>query len=378
METKPPMIIAILLMILGVILGFTRQLTLFTTRKIPTLINQYSDLHSSLIIIGFITILIMYERIAGLQLMTSQEGTGILKNSLVLTIAGYILYLLTESYKTIYGVYISGGILLIAGLLFIRYLTLMTAHVDKNSYHLSLISIIAYLGVIYFLVTGSKNYTSYSLLLLAYPLLFILAERIELSKFIPHKNKEILRTAPVLGGLSTVILIILNGVAYMQGTAIPAALILTTLATMYMFESINIKRLLKLGKWLMKYQAIHLTTAYLTAIAGMATYILFTLVLPELPILDIAIHLVALGFIGNMLLGHGPAVLTTIEGKNLDEERINMYPYMLLNGSLVLRVAADISKIAGISIFTQLYEISGLLIILSIPVFLVMVRKAAK
>ncbi len=372
------MLLAIILMLAGLILGFLRLLTIFTPRPIPPVFKQYLGLHSSLMIIGFITILIMYERLSGMELMPTGEAKYVVKNALLLTVAGYILYLLLMIMRVAGATWVAIGILFIGGIFFIRYLDLIRERINRNSYNMFLIAVIAYLAYIYFIAAGSRNYTAYSLLILSYPLLFIMAERIELSKFIPHTRKELLNMNPILGALSVVVLIIINLIAYSQATVAPAILLLILVANMYRYEHINIKRLLGMGRWLMKYQAIHLTTAYASAILGLAVYILFTTILNRLPILDTAIHLIALGFIGNMLLGHGPAVLSTIQGKSLDEEGLKLYAYILLNGSLILRVIANIVRTLEVWIPTQLYELSGILVILAVPAFLMMVRKAAK
>ncbi len=375
---KSPLIIGIILLVVGILLGYVRLLNIFAGRTGIPILNQFTNLHSSMLIIGFITIVIIYERVAGLQIMSSQEGLTRAKQALYSTIIGYILYILGSVLRNSSLLYISSGILFIGGLLFITYLTIIGKNIDRNSYYLSLTSLIAYLSIIYFLTTKIKNYTAYSLLLLSYPLIFILAERIELSKFIPHPRKDILNITPILSIMVIITLIPLNTIAYTKAVSISALFILITTLLMYYFENINIKRLLKTNKPLMKYQAIHLATAYITSIFGATAYIIFTTIYTQLPILDIAIHLIALGFIGNMLLGHGPAVLTTIEGKTIDEARVNIYPYILLNTSIFIRAIADIAKLINNPIYKQLYELSGLLIIILIPVFIIMVRRASK
>lgn len=378
MKSKAPITLAIILMILGVITGLVKQLKLFTGRPSIPFINQFSGLHSSLIIIGFITILIIYERLIGVGLMSSHKGAYALKNALILTIIGYLIYIYSWSTHFDEASWVAAGILFLGGIAFMRYIDILSNRMNKNSYYLSLVSMAAYLGYIYYMVSGTKNYTAYSLLILSYPTLFIAAERIEITKFVPHIGRKIINFTPLLGGISIAILLIWNNIAFSQGTAAASILIFLMTVMIFRLEYTNIKRLLKIGRWLMKYQAIHLITAYTSLLLGLATYVVFTHIVTRLPVLDTAIHLIALGFIGNMLFAHGPAILTTIKGKSLDEEKIKLYPYIMLNGSLLTRIMANTAKIFNNGLATQLYEVSGLLILLSIPVFILMVWKAAK
>ncbi len=353
------------LMVIGVLTGLPRIYLLYggADHAIPMLLHErlypLYDFHSGLIIIGFIATLISFERYAGFQL-----GRLEWRELLLISIASYLLgtwILLATRLMEIYILPVFPAALYLMGVSSnITHLILTRKYFHRPSL---ILYIAAYLSLFIAVLNGilymMLPYLVYATLLISFPILFILGERMELSRYLPHPKPD------------------LPNNLYLVGVAIPfSALFVSADLPSWVFHTAYIASITTLliilstgwdGKLILrgfdKHLSIHLGLAYIWLAASIPIYLLSTLY-RGVYLTDLSIHLAALGFIGNMLLGHAPLVLKGVLGISMAK---TLYATIALNTGILLRIAAAAAGIQGYAVSDVLAFLSGLLVLISIP-----------
>src|SRR6476646_6759467 len=118
-------------------------------------------------------------------------------------------------------------------------------------------------------------------------------------------------------------------------------------------------------------------------------FILFFLVGPYYVFYDLAIHTIAIGFIGLTIALYLPLMLPPIIGKIIHFTNFNRIPMVLIIISLCIRTVGDfilaqpssfLGHIGGSShqIFTYSFGLSGWFVVVAMLVFVMMIHKSMK
>lgn len=201
------------------------------------------------------------------------------------------------------------------------------------------------------LLIGNVMLIQKQLYMMAFPwwmgflLLTITAERLELSKFLPVSSDNKLWLLGFLGLFLAGLLMPFHGPGkYLSGTALAAVAV-----WMLKFDVIRVG-LRKEGLTRFSSLALALANGWLI-LEG-----LLLMLLPELAYsYDMLVHVFFIGFVFSMIFAHGPVILPGVLGIVFRPYHAILYVWLfLLDGSLLLRVAADATgqpewrKIAGI------------------------------
>lgn len=208
------------------------------------------------------------------------------------------------------------------------------------------------------------------LLMFSFPVLTILGERMDMAKFVP---KEIQRRAEygfALALLSS--LLLLAAFAAQSKYALFAAVLLYAAVAAPIFQmDMTATRGAKGG--MQGYLARHTLIAYLWLFLGLLLLLLISLRGFSTTLYDAATHSVAVGFVGTMILAHGPIILPSMLGLRLAEEKVSLIPLAFLTLANVLRVGGEV--LLGVS---PLAGFSSFLVLLSLLSFAAMVALAMR
>ena len=84
---------------------------------------------------------------------------------------------------------------------------------------------------------------------------------------------------------------------------------------------------------------------------------------------DVFIHVVAIGFVGSTIIGYAPVLLPGVLTSRGPREKLSLWPLLLLDAGLAVRVAGNSYAIAMGSSLPLWESLSGILIILSMVSF---------
>jgi hypothetical protein len=214
------------------------------------------------------------------------------------------------------------------------------------------------------------------MLLLSFLVLFILGERIELTRIVssPKSNKGFRRVL-----VTAAVSIILFGVGSAERFTmlanltflIGSALLLIVFLSVLIVENHNLRLLLKSPRPLQHYVSRHVRVAYGWAVIGMFLAIGYSLSGFEYDLYDPFIHSLTLGFIGTMMLAHGPVILPGVLRRKFNEEKLTMLPLAVLTLSVILRVGGDLFMLISYSAAARLTAgFSGWLVLAAVLLFL--------
>lgn len=176
---------------------------------------------------------------------------------------------------------------------------------------------------------------------LAFLVLTIAGERLELSRFVPKPPAAQRR----FRGLLVVMGLGLAGSAWPLGRMLFGAALLAL--AWWLLQHDLARRTVK-TKGLTRYIAVCLLAGYAwLALAG-AIVLGAGGLQPGTPAWDAALHAVALGFVFSMVFGHAPIVLPSVMRVNLPYHPAFYGPLAALHGALALRMAGDATGHAGL------------------------------
>jgi len=169
---------------------------------------------------------------------------------------------------------------------------------------------------------------------LAFPILTIAGERLELSRFMPPSPLA----TRVFAGILIAIGAGLAGLRTSWG-AVVFALALLALA-LWLFRQDIARRTVR-GKGLTRFIAVCLLSGYAWLAVGGGTILAAGDLAPGSAAYDAALHALALGFVFSMVFGHAPIIFPAVLRVAVPYHPSFYVPLALLHGSLVVRVAGD-------------------------------------
>lgn len=367
---------SLVFMLLALLIGIFRLMSL---NFFPTgiLVELYS-LHSIIMVFGFLAVIIMTERVAGVQLL---PGGQKLKTPVIM-VPSITLGVVAETVGYTWQIPILrflGALLLIGGCVaFIATLRFLKRNSEaKLSFDFMILSVVSLmLAAIVSAFTIPVDDMGFIMLLLSFPVLFILGERIELTRIVssPKSNKGFKRA--LVASAAGVILFaagsrerftMLANLTFLIGSI----LLLVAFLSVLIVENRNLELLLKSPRPLQHYVSRHVRVAYGWAVVGMVLAIGYSLSGFELDLYDLFIHSLTLGFVGTMMLGHGPVILPGVLKRKFNEEKLTMLPLAVLTLSMVLRAGDDLFMLASHSPAVRLIVgFSGWLVLVAVLLFL--------
>ncbi len=373
--------VSVLFMLLALVVGIFRLMSEYGVG--PPALSQLYLLHPLLMVYGFIAGVIMTERVAGIELFPQ---TGEMKRlaamvpfvfvGLALEVAGRVLG---------YSVLVYGGALsLVAGSSLFLWLlwSFLRGAKEKLSISFMVVSAAALLlsSVVSAFELPAGN-VGVIMLLLLFPIVFILGERVELTSLVSRLPSARLR--PAFGIALAVVLFFGAGVFALPPTgpyleAVGFALLLV-LFGLFLREEVRPRRLRTAEiRPLQRYVSLHVNAAYVWGGIGAAAGAAYALS-PNFFLYDSFIHSLAVGYIGLMLLAHGPIILPMVLRRDFDQERLSLAPFSLLMLGIGLRVAGDLAQLwLNLGALTWSVSSSGWFVLAAVVAFLVEIARGAR
>ena len=387
------------------------MMSIFGTAAVPQWLHGTFQLHKMLQMDGFLTLLIM-----GIGYMIVPRFRNIQLSSEKLAYASFILILGSLIFQFIQTVdnekNLSIWIMIsrISGIIIFLIIIFWTLRVRPKLLGLSdyfvtvcLVSLIT-VNVIDLSGYGYANSLTHIQLWLLFPVLMIFGiEYKTLPSFLgfirPRKNSAIASlffiSICMILGLASVLFMDMLLLLSIIFNVILFASALTFASAVYAFGGFDNSEILRLIKGEKKarynFTVIHIKISFLFLFIGIAMAILFSLVGQYFVFYDLAIHSIAIGFIGLTIALYLPLMLPPIIGKVIHFTNFNKIPLLLIIISLSIRAVGDFILTQPLSsssleyirnsshqILTYFFSLSGWFIVAAMLVFVIMIHKSMK
>ncbi len=171
---------------------------------------------------------------------------------------------------------------------------------------------------------------------LAFPILTIAGERLELSRFLPP--------SPAARRVFVAILAVVAAALAGSGRAWGAPLFGAALVALALWLGRqDIARRTVRGAGLTRYIAVCLLSGYAWLAVGGAVVVATGSLAPGTRAYDVAVHALALGFVFAMIFGHAPVIVPAVLRVTMRYTAAFYAPLVLLHVSLAVRVAGDVA-----------------------------------
>lgn len=219
-------------------------------------------------------------------------------------------------------------------------------------------------------ITGN---TEFSYLVLLFPVIYVLAERMELGFVRGMKQSEI-RTVALFSWISVVLAFVSVEVEtsvlspILMSISILFLLMLVLGTIVYDPSFRKLRRKTRLQSYIQKGVVI----SYIWLFIGIGLYILQ--ILKGHGFLDPAAHSIAIGFIGTFIVAHSPIIFPTVFKKEANVERLTLLPIIVITVANIMRVFGDIA-IPFLPFAEFISYASGFVIIIAIFAFVYNLRR---
>src|SRR5579875_105817 len=371
------LILSMSMFLLGIVDGVFRLMN--TSGINVNFLSQIYLLHPVILVFGFFASIIVTERVAGMKLLnTSSHFKSLVNIPVPLYWIGSLLIILNSLFN--YGLIYQLSIFLffIASLSFILFLYYL-----RKISHMKLP--IDYMILSAFPLTIEAILLYYSLpvaniprilLILSFPIIFILGERVELTSFTTALKYDKLYKYIFYFLIISIALLTISAIfqlKYLDGNLnlliIFISLLILTISFLifYYIESSLFRQLRKTNLILNLYTSKHTMQSYFWGIVGLFLMIIYVGSKYSFDLYDASIHALAIGYIGYMFLGHGPVIFPTIANRKLDASKLRLYPSIILNIAVLIRVICDIIRnFIYNPILGYLISFSGFLVLLTV------------
>ena len=310
----PLLILAFLALFVGAGAGLARL-----GWSVPDVAATASSLHGPLMICGFLGVVISLERAVAIGRLWAYAGPLLAGLGTVLALAGA---------KSIAAwLAVAGSIVLLAATIdiFRRQTALFTFTLTLGALCWSTGSV---------LWAGGATVHEVVTWWLAFPILTIAGERLELSRFLPPS--PIARRA--FAAILAVIVAGLLGAGLPWGSPVFAG---GLIALSLWLGKQDIARRTVRGKGLTRFIAVCLLSGYVWLAVGGAIIVAAGGLTPGSRSYDAALHALALGFVFAMVFGHAPIIFPAVLRVSVPYHPTFYLPLALLHASLVVRLAGD-------------------------------------
>jgi hypothetical protein len=412
--SKPFIITAVILLFIGSSIGSIWMMSIFGITPLPTWIQDTSELHKMLQIDGFLTLLIM-----GIGYMIIPRFRNIQLASSKLAYTSFFLILASLIIQSVQIADIGKNLLLwvmllrISGISIFTLIILWTLRVRPKLLGLSdyfiFLCIVALMTVNLIDVSMYRYFFSSSLiriqLWLLFPILMIFGiEYKTLPSFLGFIRPK--KTLAVFS-LFFISICMVAGLGHLitGDRILPLSMIfnttlfasaLTFAISTYAFGGFDNSEILRLIKGEKKarysFIVIHIKISFLFLFIGILMAFISGIFHELFAFYDIAIHNIAIGFIGLSITLYLPLMLPPITGKVIRFTSLRKIPMLLIIISLSLRVIADFitaqpyysnsstlaiyEHISLARVLTYLFGLSGWLVVVAMIAFVIMIHKS--
>jgi nitrite reductase (NO-forming) len=364
--------ISIAFMIVALVVGVFRLMA--QNGVGPVELSQLYALHPLFMVFGFLAGIIMTERIAGVELLPSSSKTWLVSVMPPLIFAGILTETAGYLYDSALARYDGASLLVIASLLF---MVLLSSFYKKGRGNTPVIfMLISAFALLASSVLSASSLPAgnvgFVMLLLSFPVVFVLGERADLTSVATRTTSDRFLPALFFSGASVFLFSV--GAFVPSSASDPAwlvafALLGAAFAVIMVAERRAVSR--QTTSPFQQYVSRHVGLAYAWGLEGAAFGIAY-LLSPLFAFYDAFIHSLALGFIGLMLLAHGPIVLPTVLRKEFDNARLSYAPLSLLSLAIALRIGAELVLLQAFSSAVEfLVAASGWLVLAAVLAFFV-------
>ncbi len=353
--------LAIVYLLLALVVGVIKLLTINGILTSPPLQVLFPH-HGELMVFGFLATLIPAERYIGSRSMKISE----LIHSMPFLMSLGALLKLFSWFNGIALLNEVGTFAIAAGALLYIYLlaSLSKLSTEKTSFRLmgagALALLLALVVSYFFTPVGNLPLV---LLMLAFPALTILGERVELSKFTMRR----IGTEALVAGLLAVLGILLS-IWMGKSLLLPASSLLLLALAAYIVRS---EKFIFEGG-IKGYLSWHLAAAYAWAFLGFALVAIAYFAEKPQTYFDPAVHAIAIGFVLGMIYAHAPVVAPAILGRRFVEAELSLIPLALLTLANAMRILGALAKTGPVVGY------SGLVVVLSLLALAGMLMRAIR
>jgi len=341
--------VSITFMFLGLLVGVFRLMSL--NFLATAIFAGLYGLHSIIMVFGFLAAIIMTERVAGVRMIPGAESFKAPRVMVPLIMLGVVGEMIGYSWQLPIVRYL-GALLLVAGCLaFIVTLKFLRKKTEaKPPFDFMTLSVAALmLAAVDSAFTLPVDDMGFIMLLISFPVLFILGERVELTWIISGVKGNTRFKRTILVAAMSIVLFAIGSTARFTTLGdltflIGSLLLLMVLISVLITENQNLKVLLNSPRPLQRYVSQHVRVAYVWAVIGLVLAIIYSLSGLGWNLYDPFIHSLTVGFIGTMMLAHAPVILPGILKKNFNEEKLTTLPLGVLTLAVALRMGGDISS----------------------------------
>lgn len=358
---------------------FTGIFRLMSVNSINTgILSSIYGLHPIIMVFGFLASIVMAERVVGISVFPELKDSKLLFSMVPLVAVGVVSEIFGYTESESFVKYLGSSLLIAGCIVFVSVLIRLTRKSGiKMPFYYMILSVVPLLGSAalssFELPAGEP---AFIMLLLSFPMIFILGERVELSKFTSARSStKKFEAAFVLSILAVTLFSIASLLSsyriQVDITSIGLFFLFATLLAVLSAEISNFKILTKSIQPLQRYVSIHTRIAYGWAISGIIFAEIYFLSPLSFDFYDAFIHSLAVGFIGTMLLAHGPVILPSVTGRKLESSSISIGPLLLLTIANLIRIVGDIVLNIFYSYSVEvIVGLSGWLVLASVLFFL--------
>lgn len=300
--------------------------------------------HPDIMIFGVLGGLLITEKLASMEGFRIFNRFRISRVTILSLYTGVVLTSLGIIYDNYYFRYFGLGLVVTAALLFFHYVTSPKSHGQTG---IRWVFGAAVAAIVLTALTNSEVNIPLSVQLtylgLLFPIIYILAERIELG-FVRGMKKGIVLLESVLAWLAVISGFISSTFQYHPISYLAMYSSIFFLSLMILISvryDPAFHRTKKRGRFEI-FMKTGIVVAYFWLILGI---ILFTLQAEGIPgLLDPATHAIALGFVGTFIVTHSPIIFPLVLRKNAVEERVTLLPLLVITVANAMRVFGDLTS----------------------------------
>lgn len=361
--------VALVFMLLAVMLGALRLLSIQGITPTPLAFLQLH--HGEMMIFGFLAPLILTERYLGAAAFRLPRVFQLMP---LLAALGALLKLLSwVSSAAILNT--AGSISLAVAVLFYVYVLGVVAGKSAQPLPFRYMSLGAATLLVSALLSINRSPAgnpAFTLLLISFPVLTIIGERVELSRFLAPAVFRRARWG--LWGVTLGSILLLLRITAVDSSYLVAAwtLFLAIAVAPLVGPETALVRAGQRG--LYRYLGWHLAFAYLWLLIGL---VILAVGGETYPLYDAGTHSLAIGFVFTMIMAHAPVIAPVLLKRNVQETKLSYWPLVLLTLSTAMRVAGNVLSGMGVQL-PGLSGLSGVAALLAIILFIVMIVRALK
>ncbi len=355
-------------LVIGILIGFSALASSSGYSANPSLTDDIL-FHPDIMIFGVVGGLLVTEKLESMEKFKLLNRFRISRLIVTFLFSGTAIasvgYLMTNSALTDIGL----AFVIISSILFLHFLTSKAGH--------SVAGIRWMFGASAFAITltASANMSStiwmnikLTYLALLFPVIYIVAERVELG-FIRGMGKK---TIAIQAALSWIIVITaFASIEYPQ--PVKGSIIMGISIVILLFMIFNALRFdpsfhrsPRQGKFQF-YLRIGVITAYFWLLLGLALFALQLTTSED--ILDAATHSIAIGFIGTFIVTHSPIIFPMTLKKDAAQDRVTFSPIVIITIATAMRVYGDLG-VGPNYIINLISYLSGYILVIAIIAFI--------